>query len=79
MTKSTRQKKFILPSLFDIEVIGQHAKCDELFNSKLNSFVCSTVCNQNKKLSFMEVSKPSKIKPHSFALKDTETRKFMGK
>ena len=40
--------------------------------------VVFSVPKQNNELNYMEAKKPSKLKPQSFALRDTET-KFVGK
>ena len=68
---------FTPSSIFDIEVVHKDARYNKLLDTKL--LVLFAVPNQNNELNYMEARKASKIKPQSFALRDTETRKFIEK
>ena len=54
----------------------KNARSDKLLETKW--IVVFSVPSQNNELNYMETRKP-KLKPQSFALRDTETRNFIGK
>lgn len=73
---------FISWSIFNREVVYKDARYNKLLDSKLRKpldsklIVVLVVPNQNNELNYLGSSKASKIKPQSFAHRDTETRKF---